>query len=450
MDGRKEAEPAAVPERARQAGEIRARWAWVEPSVWTDRMLEALEEGVKGGKWFSLIDKVYRRENLQAAFRKVAANQGAPGVDHVTIEQFKREEATQLERLARTLKDDTYQPQAIRRTYILKPGSREKRPLGIPTVRDRTVEAALRQVLEPIFERQFAERSYGFRPGRGCKDALREVDRLLQAGYRHVVEADWKSYFDSIPWSQLMERVEEPIADGRVLALVEALLSQGVMEEGRLREAKEGTPQGGVISPLLANIYLNALDHQMARKGYSMVRYADDLVILCQSREQAQTALEELWAWTTEAGLTLHPEKTRLVDMNQPGEGFDFLGYRFTHTRTGKLDRWPRAKSLRKFKDSLRAITRRSNGHSLKQIIQRTNTVTRGWFEYFKHSNGWTYPPLDGWIRRRLRTILRHRQHRKGRGSGFDHLRWTTVFFAERGLFSMTQAYALACQSSRR
>ena len=247
MEAAKEGEAAAVPARATQAGEIRAQWAWVEPSVWTDRMLEALEGGVKGGKWFSLIDKVYRRENLRAAFRKVAANKGAPGVDHVTIEQFKREEETQLERLERTLKDGTYQPQAIRRTYIPKPGSREKRPLGIPTVRDRTVEAALRQVMEPIYERTFAERSYGFRPGRGCKDALREVERLLRAGYRQVVEADWRSYFDSIPWGKLMGAVEEQIADGRVLALVKAFLSQGVMEAGRLREAKEGTPQGGVI-----------------------------------------------------------------------------------------------------------------------------------------------------------------------------------------------------------
>ena len=200
MEAAEEGEPAAVPVRARQAGEIRARWAWVEPSVWTDRMLEALETGVKGGKWCSLIDKVYRRENLRAGFRKVAANKGAPGVDHVTIEQFRRDEEAQLERLERTWRDGTYQPQAIRRTYIPKPGSREKRPLGIPTVRDRTVEAALREVMEPIFEREFAERSYGFRPERGCKDALREVDECMRKGYRHVVEADWKSYFDTIPW----------------------------------------------------------------------------------------------------------------------------------------------------------------------------------------------------------------------------------------------------------
>ncbi|MEK7994991.1 MAG: group II intron reverse transcriptase/maturase [Planctomycetota bacterium] len=446
MEAAEEGEPAAVPVRARQAGEIRARWAWVEPSVWTDRMLEALETGVKGGKWFSLIDKVYRRENLRAGFRKVAANKGAPGVDHVTIEQFRRDEEAQLERLERTLRDGTYQPQAIRRTYIPKPGSREKRPLGIPTVRDRTVEAALRQVMEPIFEHEFAERSYGFRPERGCKDALREVDECLRKGCRHVVEADWKSYFDTIPWEQLMERVEEQIADGRVLALVRAFLSQGVMEEGQLRDAKEGTPQGGVISPLLANIYLNALDQHMARLGHVMIRYADDLVILCPSREQAQAALEELRGWTTEAGLKLHPDKTRCVDMNQPGEGFDFLGYHFAHTRTGKLDRWPRKKSIRKVKDSIRAVTRRANGRSLDQIIQKTNRITRGWFEYFKHSNRWAFPALDAWIRHRLRCILRRRQHRKGRARGPDHQRWPNAYFAEHGLFSLVQARAAALQ----
>jgi RNA-directed DNA polymerase len=411
-------------------------------------MLEALETGVKGGKWFSLIDKVYRRENLRAAFRRVAANKGAPGVDHVTIEQFKRNEEAQLERLERTLKDGTYQPQAIRRTYIPKPGSREKRPLGIPTVRDRTVQAALRHVMEPIFEQSFAERSYGFRPGRGCKDALREVDRLLRAGYRQVVEADWRRYFDTIPWAKLMDRVEERIADGRVLALVKAFLSQGVMEEGSLRETKEGTPQGGVISPLLANIYLDALDQHMARLGYVMIRYADDLGILCRSAEQAQAAMGELRAWSQDAGLSLHPEKTRCVDMNCPGAGFDFLGYHFAYTRTGKLDRWPREKSIQKFKDSIRAVTRRSNGHCLEQIIRRTNQVARGWFEYFKHSNRWTFPTLDGWIRHRLRCILRRRQHRKGRARGPDHQRWPNAFFAEHGLFSLVQARAAALQST--
>ncbi len=448
MDTFREDRPAAVPEGAKQAGDIRARWAWVEPAVWTDRMLEALEQGVKGGKWFSLIDKVCRRSNLEAAFRKVAANKGAPGIDHQTIEQFKRDKETQLDRLEQSLKEGTYRPQAIRRVYIPKPGSREKRPLGIPTVRDRTVEAALRQVLEPIFEQRFSENSYGFRPGRGCKDALREVDRLLKAGYRHVVEADWKQYFDTIPWSKLMDRVEERIADGRVLTLLRAFLSQGIMEAGQLREACEGTPQGGVISPLLANIYLDALDQHMARMGHVMIRYADDLVVLCRSPEQAQAALHELNAWSQEAQLQLHPDKTRWVDMGVPGSGFDFLGYHFARTRKGKLDRWPRAKSIRKFKDAIRAVTRRRNGHSIEVIIRKTNRISQGWFEYFKHSNQWTFPKLDSWIRQRLRSILRRRRHRKGRACGSDHQRWPNAYFAERELFSMVQARAMALQST--
>ena len=378
----------------------------------------------------------------------MAANGGAPGVDHVTIEQFKGDEQRHLGRLEEALREGTYRPQAIRRTYIPKPGSREERPLGRPTVRDRTVQAALRHVIEPIFEQQFAEHSYGFRPGRGCKDALREVDRLLKAGYEQVVEADWKSYFDTIPWAKLMEKVEEQISDGRVLGLIRGFLAQGVMEEGRLSEAVEGTPQGGVISPLLANIYLNELDHQMARKGFQMVRYADDLVILCRRQEEAREALEGLRAWAQEAGLSLHPQKTCCVDMSQSGAGFDFLGYHFARTRRGKLDRWPRKKSIRKYKDSIRAATRRANGHSLAQIIQRVNRINRGWYEYFKHSNRWTFQPLDSWVRQRLRSILRHRRHRKGRARGRDHQRWTNAYFAEQGLFSMYQAQAAALQST--
>ena len=184
----------------------------------------------------------------------------------------------------------------------------------------------------------------------------------------------------------------------------------------------------------------------MARLGHVMVRYADDLVILCPSQEQAQTALAELHQWSQDAGLTLHPDKTCCVDMNVAGSGFDFLGYHFARTRKGKLDRWPRAKSLRKLKASIRAVTQRRNGHSLAQIIQQTNRITQGWFEYFKHSNRWTFPPLDGSIRQRLRSILRRRRHRKGRANGLDYQRWPNAYFADRGLFSLVQARASALQ----
>jgi RNA-directed DNA polymerase len=328
--------------------------------------------------------------------------------------------------------------------WIPKPGSREKRPLGVPTVRDRVVQAALCQVLEPIFERDFAAHSYGFRPNRGCKDALRRVDALLKAGYSWVVDADLKSYFDTIPREKLMERVSAKVSDGRVLSLVEAFLNQGVLEEMKLWTPEAGTPQGGVISPLLSNIYLDALDHQMAKSGFEMVRYADDFVILCRGEVEAQAALQAVQKWTAMAGLQLHPVKTRIVDATQPG-GFDFLGYHFE-----RGNRWPRPKSLRKFKDTIRDKTRRMNGHSLQAIILNVNRTAQGWFAYFQHSHRWTFQALDKWIRMRLRSILRRRQGRAGRQRGTDHLRWPNAFFARSGLFSMAAAHAVASQSSRR
>jgi RNA-directed DNA polymerase len=435
--------PAAVPATAKQVGEIRARWAWVEPSVWTDRMLTALEEGVKGGVWFSLIDKVGAPANLFASYAKVAANGGAAGVDHVTVEDFTKRLARNLEKLATQLKDGAYRPQEVRRVNIPKPGTKETRPLGIPTVRDRVVQGALRHVLEPIFERQFAEHSYGFRPGRGCKDALRRVDKLLKQGYRYVVDVDLKSYFDTIPHNKLLEEVRKYIADSRVLVLIESFLKAGIFDGIRQWTPESGAPQGAVLSPLLSNLYLNELDHQMARSGYEMTRYADDLVIQCCSREEAERALAEVQMWTAQAGLSLHPTKTKIVDVAT--DSFDFLGYRFVKHR-----RFPRRKSLAKFKDAIRAKTHRANGRSLNMIIADVNRTLRGWFEYFKHSYHTTFPSVDGWVRMRLRSILRKRSHRRGRGRGADHQRWPNEFFAEQGLFSLTATYALACQSSER
>ena len=323
----------SVPEVARQTEEIRARWSWVEPTVWTERMLTALQNGVKGGVWYSLIDKVYATANLEAAFRRVEGNGGSPGVDHVSTRQFAKRSESEIAKLHASLKDGSYRPQAIRRVYIPKPGSVEKRPLGIPTVRDRTVQGALRNVIEPIFEREFAQHSYGFRPGRGCKDALREVDRLLKEGYVYVVDADLRRYFDTIPHDRLVERVKERIADGQVLTLIESFLKQGVMDGLESWTSEEGTPQGAVVSPLLANVYLNPLDHEMSRSGHRMIRYADDLVILCRSQREAEEALQELRSWTEQAGLRLHPEKTRIVDVGQEGAGIEFLGYHFLRTR---------------------------------------------------------------------------------------------------------------------
>jgi RNA-directed DNA polymerase len=443
MANKSEQELVAVPATATRARESPPRWGWAEPTVWTERMLAALDEGVKGGRWFSLIDKVHPVGTLSAAFHQVAANQGAAGVDHVTIAMFEARLDQNLMNLSEELRAGRYQPQPIRRHYIPKPGSQEKRPLGIPTVRDRVVQTALRMVLEPIFEREFAEHSYGFRPHRGCKDALRQVEELLKAGYTYIVDADLKSYFDTIPHERLMALVGEKVSDGRVLALTEAFLKQGVLDGLREWTPEMGSPQGAVVSPLLSNIYLNPLDHLMAKEGFKMVRYADDFVILCRSPEEACRALEAVQGWTAGAGLTLHPTKTRIVNAKE--DGFDFLGYRFEND-----SRRPRAKSRDKVKDAIRAKTKRTSGESLHQIIVNVNQTLRGWFEYFKHSHRWTFSALDSWIRMRLRSILRKRLGLRGRGRGSDHQRWPNAFFAAHGLFNLSEAHALARQSLTR
>lgn len=254
-------------------------------------MLTTLVKGVEGGKWFRLFDKVFAERNLLAALQQVAANDGAPGVDHVTIEEFVRRLPDAVWEVSDQLKTDTYRPQAIRRVHIPKPGTTDTRPLGIPTVRDRMVQAAIVNVIEPIFERDFAEQSYGFRPGRSCRDALRRVDELLQQGYHHVVDADLKGYFDSIPHDRLMDRLKEKIADGRVLSLIERFLQADILDGASRWTPESGAPQGAVLSPLLSNVYLDPLDHLLARQGIQMVRYADDFVILCRTADEAQRAL---------------------------------------------------------------------------------------------------------------------------------------------------------------
>jgi RNA-directed DNA polymerase len=454
--------PAAVPTAAIQAGEattLRERWSWAQASVWTDRMLMALEQGVKGDVWFSLMDKVWSDRNLWCAWCEVAANEGSAGVDHETIAMFEKDPQVTLKELSDQLQAGTYRPQAVRRVYIPKAGG-GKRPLGIPTVRDRVVQAALRHVLEPIFERDFARHSYGFRPGKGCKDALRQVDELLKAGYTHVVDADLKSYFDSIPHEQLMMRLRAKVADGKVLKLVQAFLTQGVLEGLSQWTPTSGSPQGAVISPLLSNIYLDPLDHLMEQQGLEMVRYADDFVVLCRDAAEAERALETVRQWTAQAGLTLHPDKTRVANLSptaREGEAFEFLGYRFTQERSktgqSRITRQPRDKSRAKFKDAIRSKTRRAHGQSLAVIIASVNLTVKGWYAYFKHASRAeprrpdTLERLDQWIRMRLRSILRKRMRLPGCGRGKDHYRWPNKFFEAGGLFSMAKARLLAHQS---
>jgi RNA-directed DNA polymerase len=310
-------------------------------------------------------------------------------------------------------------------------------------VRDRVVQTALLHVLEPIFDATFAEHSYGFRHGRGCHHALERVEALLAEGYVYVVDADLKSYFDTIPHDRLMDRIREKVSDGRILRLLELMLEQGVMDGLREWTPEEGCPQGAVISPLLANLYLNPLDHQLSDAGFAMVRYADDFVILCRTREDAERALATVRAWVEDNGLTLHPTKTKIVDART--DGFEFLGYHFR----GAL-RLPRSKSLAKLKATVRQRTRRTHGHSMDFTCASLSRTLRGWFTYFRHCHWTVFHGLDGWIRMRLRSILRKRAGRKGRGRGLDHQRWPNAYFHELGLFSLEQAHARYCQSSSR
>ena len=296
-EGQSESQASAVSARATQGAETHEKdWTWVEATVWSERMLAALGNGVKGGKWFSLIDKVYRPQTLQAAWHKVKANAGAAGVDGQSVKQFEFRAEIYLAELEQALRSGEYRPEPIRRVEIPKGGGK-MRPLGIPAVKDRIVQTALKLVIEPIFEREFEDSSYGFRPQRGCKDALREVDELIKQGYTHVVDADVESFFDTIVHPTLMRRIEERISDGRVLRLIGLFLSQDIIQGMKRWTPTGGTPQGAVISPLLANIYLHPLDRQMKQQGYRMVRYADDFVVLCPTAEQAQAAHEEVKSW---------------------------------------------------------------------------------------------------------------------------------------------------------
>jgi len=433
----------AVSATTKREREVSARWAWTEPAVWTERMVDALEGGLKGGKWHSLIDKVYAERTLIAAWQRVERNGGSGGVDGERIRDFKREAGKRLSNLSEQLRNDQYEPMPIRRVYIPKLGSHELRPLGIPTIRDRVVQTALRSVIEPIFERDFSERSYGFRPKRGAKDALRRVDKFLTEGRTWVVDVDITRYFDTIPHQSLMGEIEKKIADGRVLDLIQRYLKQEVLEATPSAETavEQGTPQGAVISPLLANIYLHPIDTMMESEGYEMVRYADDCVVMCNTREEAERAMKRLRELMEARGLTLHAEKTKLVDATAPG-GFDFLGY---HFEQGK--RSPRQKSLRKLKEAIRERTRRANGHALSKIIEMINSVLRGWFEYFQHCRHRVFTALDGWIRRRLRNILRGRRGRRGLSRGADHQRWPSAYFRLLGLFTMSKTHAQLIRS---
>jgi len=444
-----EAKPATVgaqrgsPPFPKQAGDTsKPAWDWVERSVWTERMLQRLAQSQEQTVWFSLWDKVWAGDNLDQAILEVILKAGCAGVDGETTHQLNQDWAAQREQLQEQLRQGQYRPQPARRVWIPKPGSSEQRPLGIPCVRDRVVETALKHVLEPIFERDFAAQSYGFRPGRSCQHALGRVESLLQSGHTWIVDVDLKSYFDTIPQDRLMDLVRQRIQDGKVLGLLQAYLRAGILEAGQgWQPTEQGTPQGSVISPLLSNIYLNPLDHLMAQQGYEMIRYADDLVVCCRSEAQAQQAMATLAAWVAQAGLRLHPTKTRIVNAALKG-GFDFLGYHFERYQDGRGSKWPRQKSQKKLRDSLREHLARGRSGGIRQILAEINPILKGWYGYFQFSVPSAMLRVDEWVRERIRHILRRRHKRRGMVKGRERTEYPIQWFVERGLFSLKVAQA--------
>jgi len=356
--------------------------------------------GVKKLKYHSLIDKVYTRPNLYVAWEKVKANKGSGGIDGVTIEEFDRDIGNNIEEIHRLLYEDKYEPLPVRRVWIPK-GNGKERPLGIPVIRDRVVQQAIANKLQPIFEKKFLECSYGFRPGRSAHDAIRKVDEYLKEGNEWVVEVDIEKYFDTVNQELLMKLVNEEVADGRVLRLIEKFLRSGVMEEAKVEYQVSGTPQGGVISPLLANIYLHEFDRKMTDEGYKTVRYADDVVTMCRSKQEAEEAFKRIKGILEgDLKLKLSQEKTIITHVSK---GFEFLGHRFVSNRDGNW-KMPRKKAIESFKGKIRWLTRRQQPESMSQIIANVNPVIRGWGNYFKHSNCKSlFGSLDLWVNNRVR-----------------------------------------------
>lgn len=420
-----------------EAKSIREKYAWAEAEIWTDRMLMALENGVKGNKWYSLIDKVYRFETLWIAWTKVRKNHGAAGIDQISIDRFSNGAIKYICEIKESLKTDTYKPNYVRRVQIPK-GDGKLRPLGIPTVKDRIVQTAIKMVLEPIWEKEFYCLSYGFRPNKRAHQAIIRIDESIKQGYTHVVDADIQGYFDNISHDILIRKLEKKIADRKLLKVIKLFLKQGIMDGTNEWNPIKGIPQGAVLSPLLANIYLHSLDQEMRKSGFRMIRYADDFVVLCKTGKQAVAALNLIQKWMKENKLKLHPDKTQMVNCMIQEQSFEFLGYRFERGY-----RFVRKKSHSRLKDKIRELTKRANGYSLDKNIERLNKILVGWFNYFKLAQGQIFRDMDGMIRRRLRAILRKRERRPGMGKTIDdHKKWGNIFFAERGLFTLKEAKA--------
>lgn len=355
---------------------------------------------MKNRIWYSLYDKVYKRTNLISAFEQVKKNKGAPGVDKVTIEDYEWLLEDNLEVLQQKLKTKSYRPKPVRRKMIKKENGKQ-RPLGIPTVEDRVVQAAIRNILEPIFEEEFLPCSYGFRPGISAHMALDKVTEHLSAGYHYVIDADLQSYFDTIPHDKLEQQIRKRVTDGSVIQLIHQFLSAGVMEGERYQETPGGAPQGGVLSPLLSNIYLHQLDQLMTERGHRIVRFADDFIILCKSQKGADRVMRSVTRFLEEElCLTVNQEKTKVVYARK--EPFTFLGYEFI----GDIRRIDPKKEI-KFKKRVKEITRRNQTVDIETLIKtKLNPYLRGWANYFRYGNVKTkFKDWDSWIRRRLRMV---------------------------------------------
>lgn len=389
-------------------------------------------EGDNNRKWYSLYDKVFAPKNLEAAWKRVKKNRGKPGWDRESIDQFQVNWQANLAELHRLLAEKRYAPPPVLRVNIPKEVDQKgrvikTRPLGIPTVRDRIVQQAVVQVIGPIFEADFCDCNCGYRLGRSTHTAIAQVRRYYEEGYRWVVDADIQGFFDALDHELLMRFVRERIVDGSVLGLIGAWLKAGVMEDMKLKLVTTGSPQGGVISPLLANVYLHQFDRVMVERGYRLVRYADDFVILCKLERKAERALEVAkQILEGQLKLKVHPEKTRVVHFR---DGFDFLGCRFRGRYIG-----PREKSLVKFKERVRRLTARQRGKNLKQVLEDLVPVIRGWGNYHARYNVKTlFNQLDEWMRMRLRAFLE-----KKKAVRHQNRRIPTRWLEEQGFVSLS------------
>jgi group II intron reverse transcriptase/maturase len=403
-------------------------------------------------KVHSLVDKVYKQKNLQMAWEKVQANQGSGGVDGQSLNDFAAQLDQQLDRLHRELRDEIYQPQPVRQVQIPKAGKPgEFRTLGIPTIYDRVCQQALLNRLEPIFEPIFDDANFGYRRGLSTKDAMRKVWKEIQDGREWIVDADLKDFFGSVDHDKLLTLVAQRVADGRVLRLIQTMLKAGSYGRGQLFPTERGTPQGGIISPLLSNILLTPFDREMRRKGYQLTRYADDWVITCKSAKEARAALNDALRILERLGVQLNSQKTRIVHVQH---GFEFLGYKIRRARTrksrsraagdsmsaGMLYAYPREKSIRKFQDQVRQLTRRRAPVTTEQLIDDLNPLLRGWGHYYQKAHvRRLFTQLDGWI---VRRIWSHRCKR-WRCNGWQPLPHARLY-GELGLVSLLHLHLRA------